>query len=101
MVLTLGAWLAAPGAQAAQAYNATFTTLNDSGVTGTAMLSLDSTDSLLTVTIHATGLEAGVLHVAHIHGLSPGGLPGRRSIQQRRHLLRTPTTTALSSWAKA
>lgn len=75
LVLTLGL-LAAPSAQAAQAYDATFTTLNDSGVTGTAMLSLNSADTMLTVTIHATGLEAGVPHVAHIHGLFSNGTTG-------------------------
>lgn len=76
LVLTLGALLAEPNAEAAQAYDATFTTLNDSGVTGTAMLSLNSGDTLLTVTVHATGLEAGVPHVAHIHGLFSDGTTG-------------------------
>ena len=76
LVLTLGVLLASPGALAAQTYDATFTALNDSGVTGTAMLSLDTADSLLMVTIHATGLEPGVLHVAHIHGLFSDGATG-------------------------
>ena len=76
LILTVGALLASPGAQAAQTYDATFTALNDSGVTGTAMLSLDTADSLLMVTIHATGLEPGVLHVAHIHGLFSDGATG-------------------------
>ena len=76
LVLTLGVCLAAPGAQAAQVYDGTFSALNDSGVTGTAMLSLDTTDSMLMVTIHATGLEPGVLHVAHIHGLFSDGATG-------------------------
>jgi hypothetical protein len=76
LVLTLGVCLATPGAQAAQVYDGTFTALNDSGLTGTAMLSLDTTDSMLMVTIHATGLEAGVPHVAHIHGLFSEGASG-------------------------
>ncbi len=40
--------------------------LNNSGVDGTAYLSLDG-DSL-TVTIHATGLEPNRVHPQHIHG---------------------------------
>ena len=80
LVLTLGVVLAAPAAQAAQDYDATFTTLNDSGVTGTAMLSLNSDDTLLTVTIHATGLEAWRDARRAHPGCFRTGPQGRRSI---------------------
>lgn len=49
--------------------------LNDSGVSGTAHLLLDGDQ--LTVTIDATGLEAGETHAQHIHGNpDPDDLPG-------------------------
>lgn len=48
-------------------FTANFTPLNSSGVTGTANLKLDN--NLLTVSIHATGLEPGQVHPQHIHGL--------------------------------
>ncbi|MGH8129131.1 MAG: PEP-CTERM sorting domain-containing protein [Gammaproteobacteria bacterium] len=47
-------------------YNVTFTSLNDSGVLGTASLKLDN--NLLTVHIHATGLMPNEVHPQHIHG---------------------------------
>lgn len=47
-------------------YHVDLGTLNNSGVSGTATLTLDGTE--LTVTIHATGLEADSLHLKHIHG---------------------------------
>lgn len=53
-------------------YRGDFTSLNDSGVTGGAFLTLNKND--LRVQIHATGLEPGQLHVQHIHGLLGGGV---------------------------
>ncbi len=83
LVLTVGALLASPGAQAAQTYDATFTALNDSGVTGTAMLSLDTADS------HAHGYDPR--HRTRARRAARGaypwivlgrGRPERRSIRQ-------------------
>ncbi|NKC34350.1 calcium-binding protein [Falsiroseomonas selenitidurans] len=51
-----------------------FSALNDSGVSGFAELSRQG--NLLTVHIHADGLEPNQVHIQHIHGrLSPAGLP--------------------------
>lgn len=47
-------------------YQVTFTPLNDSGVTGTANLTLDG--NLLTVQIDASGLVPNQPHAQHIHG---------------------------------
>jgi hypothetical protein len=44
--------------------------VNDSGVTGTASLTLDGNS--LTVLINATGLEVGQIHPQHIHGFVDG-----------------------------
>ena len=49
-------------------YHTTFTTLNDSGVTGTANLTLDMDANTLLVHINATGLMPGMPHPQHIHG---------------------------------
>jgi hypothetical protein len=49
-------------------YRADLTTLNDSGVTGTANLTLDEALGQLTVRITASGLEADLPHPQHIHG---------------------------------
>lgn len=46
-------------------------TLNNSGVTGVATVTLQG-DHHLTVTIHATGVEAGKPHPQHIHGAADG-----------------------------
>jgi hypothetical protein len=53
-------------AQPAHEYHADLGALNNSGVTGTADLTLDGNQ--LTVRIHATGLEPGEVHAQHIHG---------------------------------
>lgn len=47
-------------------YHTTFTTLNNSGVTGTARLALDG--NMLTVNINARGLMPDMPHPQHIHG---------------------------------
>ena len=47
-------------------YTARLSTLNNSGVSGWANLTLDGDQ--LTVSIHATGLEANMPHAQHIHG---------------------------------
>lgn len=54
-------------------YEATLDPLNNSGVSGTAMLSLDG--NLLTVTINATGLVPNEPHPQHIHGLLGADAP--------------------------
>ena len=59
--------LANNGAKA-KMYTVEFGSLNDSGVSGTAELSLEG--STLTVTINASGLEANQVHPQHIHGFS-------------------------------
>lgn len=57
--------LANNGAKA-KMYTVEFGSLNNSGVSGTAELSLEG--STLTVSISATGLEPEMLHPQHIHG---------------------------------
>ncbi len=47
-------------------YHTTFTTLNNSGVTGTASLSLNN--NMLTVHVNARGLMPNMPHPQHIHG---------------------------------
>jgi len=49
-------------------FTTSFTALNDSGVSGTALLGFDEDTNELTVTIYADGLEAGQMHPQHIHG---------------------------------
>jgi len=49
-------------------YTATFTPLNNSGVSGTSDLTLNG--STLTVTVNATGLEPNQQHEQHIHGFA-------------------------------
>lgn len=49
-------------------YEVTLGALNNSGVSGTAMLRLKGDQ--LAVTINASGLEAGKEHMQHIHGLA-------------------------------
>jgi Cu/Zn superoxide dismutase len=49
-------------------YRAALSPLNNSGVSGTAMLSLEG--NMLTVTITAMGLEPGKTHVHHTHGFT-------------------------------
>lgn len=49
-----------------QTYTANIMSLNDSGVSGTATLTLEGNQ--LTVHIMATGLEPGMVHPQHIHG---------------------------------
>ncbi len=71
-VLAVAAIGAAPAiACAGQAYMATLTPLNGSGVSGSAMLNMND-DGTLTVQINATGLEPGQTHVQHIHGFLDG-----------------------------
>lgn len=64
LVLTAPATAEQP---APRTYTATLGTLNDSGVTGTAELTLDR--NTLTVRIQASGVEANKVHPQHIHGL--------------------------------
>lgn len=51
-------------------YQATFTPLNESGVSGSATLAVRPDVNELTVTIDAFGLVANQLHPQHIHGRS-------------------------------
>jgi len=53
-----------------QVFATHFTSLNNSGATGDALLFLN--DNALTVAIHANGLEADSVHPQHIHGLLGG-----------------------------
>lgn len=66
-------WAAAP-AQALMMFTSDLKPLNDSGVSGTARLTLDKNE--LTVRIEARGLEPDRPHPQHIHGLiAPTGHP--------------------------
>lgn len=65
-LLTASAWASA----APMRYMTNFTTLNDSGVTGSANVTLDG--DMLTVHINATGLLPNQVHVQHIHGTFDG-----------------------------
>jgi hypothetical protein len=51
----------------AQTYQVTLTDLNDSGVSGSAILTVDGDQ--LTVTLNVTGVEPDQMHMQHIHGL--------------------------------
>lgn len=77
LLVTAAALVALPqSALAQQVYSGTFTALNNSGVSGTATLTLSADAHTLNVLINASGLEAGEPHVAHIHGLESGpGMP--------------------------
>ena len=76
-----GAALAVPVALSARSENATtiarvnLRPLNNSGAQGQATLRLSADDRTLTVLIQASGLEAGGVHLSHIHGLSENGQP--------------------------
>ncbi|MDT0635929.1 MAG: CHRD domain-containing protein [Salinisphaeraceae bacterium] len=60
----------AAGAQGAapDTFEARLNSLNNSGVTGSAFVALDSSNDELTVIIAAEGLEANQTHPQHIHG---------------------------------
>ena len=68
---------AVPGtAMAGHLFTADLTSLNDSGVTGTAQLELSDDRRMLTVSVFATGLEPNMNHPGHIHGrFTPSGQP--------------------------
>jgi hypothetical protein len=57
------------GATAGPMFTTNLIPLNHSGISGKATLSLNKSANTLTVNIHATGLEAGMPHAQHIHGL--------------------------------
>ena len=69
--LLMGA--AVPAAAAPIDYVANLSPLNGSGVSATYNLSLDGT--MLTVTAQGSGLEAGLPHPQHIHGLIGADAP--------------------------
>lgn len=65
---------AAPKKVANETHSGTLTALNGSGATGTLSMQLRG-ERFLTVQIDATGLEPGIQHLGHIHGLaSPGNV---------------------------
>ena len=76
-------------------YVTSFTTLNDSGVTGVAIIGYDVDSGTITVAISASGLEPNQVHIQHIHGF-----PDVRT-QPRRPPRSTTTATASSSWRRA
>ncbi|APG58892.1 hypothetical protein [Christiangramia salexigens] len=49
-------------------YSAQLSQLNDSGVSGTAAISIN--DNVLSVVVEAQGMEPNMAHPQHIHGLS-------------------------------
>lgn len=53
-------------------YTTTFTTLNESGVTGEAIVAYDTQSRTVTVAISASGLEPNQVHIQHIHGWADG-----------------------------
>lgn len=61
--------LTAQGASAMQSFSTSFTQINGTGASGTAMLTVNADATSLLVQIMATGLETGGPHLAHIHGL--------------------------------
>jgi hypothetical protein len=70
----LSSVLAAPTAISSQTQRGTLVALNGTGAHGTISLQLRG-ERYLTVQIDATGLEPGVPHVGHIHGLTSPGHP--------------------------
>jgi hypothetical protein len=63
-------------ANATVVYDAPLTALNNSGVTGLGIFTLNDSFTTLTVQILADGLEPNANHVGHIHGLfTASGLP--------------------------
>jgi hypothetical protein len=68
-------------------YSSSLSTLNASGVTGTATLLLDTDAMTLNVVVEAMGLEPNVDHLMHIHGLLGGdGTSGNPAVDSN-----TPT----------
>lgn len=67
-----------PLAAAAQTYSAFLSPLNNSNVSGTAILTLNG--NFLTVMLNAIGLEPNQLHIQHIHGLLNNGVPVNSTI---------------------
>ncbi|MBB4658718.1 hypothetical protein [Parvularcula dongshanensis] len=55
-------------------YSVDFTTLNDSGVTGGGMLTYDSEEQSLSLSLSFSGLVPNTPHPMHMHGLFDGGL---------------------------
>ncbi|WP_207461649.1 hypothetical protein [Azospirillum sp. SYSU D00513] len=53
--------------ESAEVYGTKFTALNNSGVSGSALVVQDGNS--ITVSIKAEGLEAGQMHAQHIHGI--------------------------------
>jgi len=77
VALSAGACLAA-----SQTYTATFTPANNSGVTGTASVTLNGDE--LTYSVSATGLEPNKFHQEHIHGfLNPNDKPSQLPVLPR------------------
>jgi hypothetical protein len=69
-----GSALAAPTGIATETQRGTLTALNGTGAHGTISMQLRG-NRYLTVQIDATGLEPGIQHLGHIHGLaSPGNV---------------------------
>ena len=66
--------IALPASAAIQKYSITFSELNNSGVTGSGKLTLDTTANTLRVNYTAMNLDLGQ-HPQHIHGLLDAG-PG-------------------------
>jgi Cu/Zn superoxide dismutase len=76
LLLTLTAWTLTgcdqgSNAPSTQTYAASLTTLNDSGVSGQAQITVEGDQ--LTIAIDADGAEAGQPHAQHIHGFADGG----------------------------
>jgi hypothetical protein len=78
VILAGAAMVALPIASHAQSHStiigrADLKPLNGSGASGQAELRLSADQRTLTVIIQARGLEAGGVHISHIHGLSQNG----------------------------
>lgn len=61
--------LSTHSAAAEQMFSVNFTQINGVGANGTAQLTLNDEATSLLVEVMATGLEAGGVHLGHIHGL--------------------------------
>lgn len=70
------ALLSATPACASILYTANLSSLNNSGVTGTANFILSDDRTTLTLNLQASGLEPNQMHMGHIHGLFSNGTTG-------------------------
>ncbi|QDU56851.1 PEP-CTERM sorting domain-containing protein [Aeoliella mucimassa] len=72
---------AVPAQAVHSVYQADVNTLNDSGVSGTAILEVNPDTRILTIDMTVIGLEPNMDHIMHIHGLLDGdGSSGNQAL---------------------